>query len=195
MAEVLWPAPLDTVRLQMDEIAQQGMDLGDAEFAYRLQLKEALQASAPDGAFDCLSVSDDGHTNEALVHNKLQASLYIFFWGHQYSLTDLIENWQAHALRQAQIALTDAEKASNLQQDLQRLAALEAHDQCVARWLSEVSEDEWDTIGDKLQQPISNADLAGKKMSGHLLFGGHVQGCSSGHAAVLRSTSGEAFSP
>ncbi|KAL3131227.1 hypothetical protein ABBQ38_000525 [Trebouxia sp. C0009 RCD-2024] len=79
MAEVLWPAPLDTVRLQMDEIAQQGMDLGDAEFAYRLQLREALQASAPDAAFDCISVSDDVQPNEALVHNELQASLMFSF--------------------------------------------------------------------------------------------------------------------
>lgn len=110
-------------------------------------------------------------------------------------MTDLLQNLQAHALRQAQIALIDAENASKLQQDLQRLAALEAHDQHVARWLNEVSEDESDNNGDNLQQAMSNADLAGKRMSGYLLFGGHVQGCSSGHAAVLRSASGLAFSP
>ena len=78
MEEVLWPATFDTVRLQLDEVAQQGMDLGDAEFAYRLQLKEALQASAPDADIDCTSVSDDAQPDEALVHNELQACLIGF---------------------------------------------------------------------------------------------------------------------
>ena len=91
--------------------------------------------------------------------------------------------------------MTDAELARKLQQDLQQLAALEAHDQHVAQWLNEVSEDEWDTRGDQLEQPKSTIDITGIKMSGQLLFGGHVQGSNSGHAAVLRSMCGEAFSP
>lgn len=77
---MLWPAPLDTVRLQMDEVAQQGMDLGGAEFAYRLQLKEALQASAPDTDFEWVSVSDDQQPNEAFVNNELQASPQLLVW-------------------------------------------------------------------------------------------------------------------
>lgn len=103
---------------------------------------------------------------------------------------------QAAALREAQVALTDAEKASQLQRDLHHLAAFEAHDQHVARWLNEVSEDEWDRRGDQLEQPISTSELADKRVSEvQLLFGGHVQGSSFGHAAVLRSLGGEPFSP
>lgn len=79
MAEVGCSAPFDTVRLHMDEVAQQGMDMGDAEFAYRLQLKDALQASAPGTHFECISVSDDVQPNEALVQNGLQASFCVVF--------------------------------------------------------------------------------------------------------------------
>ena len=79
MAEVIYYTSLDTVRLRMDEVAQQGMDIGDAEFAYRLQLKEALQASAPDANLERISVSDDVQPGEALVHNELQASFYALF--------------------------------------------------------------------------------------------------------------------
>ena len=73
MAEVFSPAAIDTVRLQLDELAQQGVALGDAEYAYRLQLKEAMQASAPNTDIDCISLSDDIPPNDAVVHNELQA--------------------------------------------------------------------------------------------------------------------------
>lgn len=73
MAAVFCPASIDTVRLQLDELAQQGMALGDAEYAYRLQLKEALQASALRAEIDCISLSDDIPPDEAVVHNELQA--------------------------------------------------------------------------------------------------------------------------
>ena len=73
-------------------------------------------------------------------------------------------------------------KASKPQRDLHQLAALEAHDQHVARWLNEVSEDQWDNHGDQLEQPISTSKLADTHASEvQLLFDGHVQGSNSGH--------------
>lgn len=102
---------------------------------------------------------------------------------------------QAATLHRAQVALTDIEKASKIQHDLKQLASIEAHDQQVARWLKQVSEEEWDDYGDQLEQPISTDDFVVSPLEGVLLFGAHVQGYKAGHAAALRSTCGEAFTP
>ena len=76
MADVASNATLDLVQLQMDEFAQQAGDLDDAAFAYRLQLQEALRASAPSAEVDCTVLSDCSHADEAVVGNQLQVQVW-----------------------------------------------------------------------------------------------------------------------
>ena len=75
---------------------------------------------------------------------------------------------------------------------MQQLASLEAHDLGVARWLDEATQDEWDNCGDHMEQPVNIAELRQNKMKGFLTFGGNVQGCNAGLAALLRAESGMA---
>ncbi len=81
MTEVLAHAPLDIVQLQMDEMVQHGMDLEDAEYAYRLQLQEAMQASAPTAEIDCTAISDVSQPAQATVSNQIQVRL-VFSLSH-----------------------------------------------------------------------------------------------------------------
>ncbi|DBB02226.1 hypothetical protein WJX82_001817 [Trebouxia sp. C0006] len=103
--------PLGVVQLQMDKFAQQIMDLEDADFAYQLQMQEALKASAPANDIDCTALNGSFRDDAALTNNQLQTAV----------------------LRQAADVLTDAEQARKLQQDIQQPASLEAHDLRVAR--------------------------------------------------------------
>jgi len=64
--------PLGVLQLQMDEFAQQNMDLEDADFAYQLQVQEALKASAPADEIDCTALNDSFRDDGALTNNQLQ---------------------------------------------------------------------------------------------------------------------------
>lgn len=132
-------------------------------------MQEALKASALADEIDCTTSNGSFRDDEALTNNQLQTAV----------------------LRDAAVALTDAEQARKLQQDMQQLASLEAHDLRVARWLDEATQDEWDNCGDHMEQPGNIAELRQNKMKGFLTFGGHVQGCNAGHAALLRAESGK----
>lgn len=191
MTDVQSPAILDVLRLQMDETAQQGMDLQDAEYAYQLQLQEALRASAPSGQADQAEILLESlPTSEAVVHNQLQVKMQrIFHNTHicRWSEFDLVS--QTAALRQAAAALRDAQQASAIQRDMQQLAALEDHDLKVAHWLNTVSDDTWYNYGDTLQEPVSKEEF-GTSLQVLLSFGAHTQGYRSAHAAVLKTCSG-----
>lgn len=66
--------PLGVLQLQMDEFAQQNMDLEDADFAYQLQMQEALKASAPADEIDCTAFNGSLRDDEA--NNQLQVSSF-----------------------------------------------------------------------------------------------------------------------
>lgn len=75
MTEVASAVPIEALELQSNEIAQRGLRLDDADFAYRLQLQEALRISAADCDVECVSLSDQSQPDEQLSNNKLQASI------------------------------------------------------------------------------------------------------------------------
>ena len=68
--------PLGVLQLQMDEFAQQNMDLEDADFAYQLQMQEALKASAPADEIDCATLNGSFRDDEAFTNNQLQVSCF-----------------------------------------------------------------------------------------------------------------------
>ena len=68
--------PLGVVQLQMDKFAQQIMDLEDADFAYQLQMQEALKASAPANEIDCTALNGSFRDDAALTNNQLQVSCF-----------------------------------------------------------------------------------------------------------------------
>ena len=74
MAEVASITPVEALRLQSDEITQYGLQLDDADFAYRLQLQEALKASAAGCEIECISLEEETQNDEQSTHNKLQVS-------------------------------------------------------------------------------------------------------------------------
>lgn len=74
MTEVANAVPLEALELQTAELAQHGAQLDDADYAFRLQLQEALKVSAGGYEVECVSVSDQSQSDEQLAHHKLQAS-------------------------------------------------------------------------------------------------------------------------
>lgn len=68
--------PLGVLQLQMDKFAQQIMDLEDADFAYQLQMQEALKASAPANDIDCTALNGSSRDDAALTNNQLQVSCF-----------------------------------------------------------------------------------------------------------------------
>lgn len=70
MAEVASIAPIEALRLQTDELAQHGLQLDDADLAYRLQLQEALKASAVACNVECISLEEELQPSEQSAHNN-----------------------------------------------------------------------------------------------------------------------------
>ncbi|XP_041992327.1 uncharacterized protein LOC121743167 isoform X2 [Salvia splendens] len=146
----------------------------DSDFAFNLQLEEALTASLLDGAIS--SPNADGVTYDAVFGPALSAALQRDDDLYKYEC-ELLDQYSTKA----------AEKLLRL--DLCR----QVHDRAFACEISNIPEEEWRKIGDELQKPYgegSSSSSNGKCWGFRVYVKGLVQGIAGGVAVVIRDDNG-----
>ncbi|KAG6417616.1 hypothetical protein SASPL_119800 [Salvia splendens] len=143
----------------------------DSDFAFNLQLEEALTASLLDGTIS--SPNADGVTYDAVFGPVLSDALQ----------RDDLYKYECELLNQ--YSTQAAEKRLRL--DLCR----QVHDRAFACEISNIPEEEWRKIGDELQKPYGEGSSSSGKCWGFRVYvKGLVQGIVAGVAVVIRDDNG-----
>lgn len=131
------------VSLQFVEHSSAAAMYNDLDFAYQLQLDEALAAS--EGLdYESWSASKDSSSREPFAHD-----------------VSIAHQMQSRELERRQQELVDKEAADVETRSVTQNLQQRAHDLEFARSIAETPEEEWEEVGDTLEQPFeAEGDLS-----------------------------------